>query len=94
MSKYTKAEVIAHVAETSGIKKSEAEAALDAFFELVTQQAKEGAKVTWAGFGSFAPSHRAARTGRNPQTGAEIQIAASTAMKFTPAKALQEALNN
>jgi len=91
---YTKAEIIAHVAESAGIKKSEAEKALDTFFELVTNQAKEGGKIAWAGFGSFQSTHRAARTGRNPHTGAEIQIAASTAMKFTAAKALKDALNN
>lgn len=94
MTTYTKAEIITHVAESAGIKKSEAEKALDAFFGLVTNQAKEGGKIAWAGFGSFQPTQRAARTGRNPHTGAEIQIAASTAMKFTAAKALKEALNN
>jgi DNA-binding protein HU-beta len=94
LSNYTKTEVIAHVAETAGISQTQAETAIDSFFKLVREQAKSGSKISWAGFGSFATSRRAARTGRNPKTGEEIQIAASTAMKFTAAKALKEALNH
>jgi DNA-binding protein HU-beta len=94
MTNYTKSEVIAHVAEAAEISQTQAEKALDAFFGLVREQAKRGSKIAWAGFGSFAASQRAARVGRNPKTGEEIQIAASTAMKFTAAKALKEALNN
>ena len=94
MSNYTKADIINHVAESAGINKAQAEKSLDAFFSLVTEQAKVGSKVAWAGFGSFQPAQRAARTGRNPHTGAELQIPASVAMKFTAAKALKEALNN
>ena len=93
MSNYTKTEVIAHVAESAGISQSQAESALDAFFKLVKDQAKAGSKIAWAGFGSFTSSQRAARMGRNPKTGEQIQIAASTAMKFTSAKALKEHLN-
>ena len=54
---------------------------------------KKGDKVAWPGFGSFSTTKRAARTGRNPQTGAPVKIAASTAMKFTPSATLKAALN-
>jgi DNA-binding protein HU-beta len=94
MSNYNKADVIAHVAENASISKTQAEAALNTFFGLVTNEAKTGGKISWAGFGSFQPSQRAARQGRNPHTGEPIQIPASTAMKFTAAKALKEALNS
>jgi DNA-binding protein HU-beta len=94
MNSHTKSDIIAHVAEAAGITKAQAETALDAFFSLVTDQAKQGGKLAWAGFGSFAPSQRAARTGRNPRTGEELQIAESVSMRFTPAKALKETLNS
>lgn len=93
MANYTKAELLTEVAERAGVSKTEAESVIDALFSTVTGQAKAGNKVSWPGFGSFSISHRAARTGRNPQTGAEIQIPASSALKFTPAKALKDLLN-
>lgn len=93
MNGHTKADIIAHVAQSAGITKAQAESAIDAFFNLVTEQAKNGGKLAWAGFGSFAPSHRAARSGRNPRTGEELQIPSSTSMKFTPARALRDTLN-
>lgn len=89
----TKAELLDAVAAEAGASKAEVERTVGAFFDVVLAQAKAGDKVTWPGFGSFSTTERAARTGRNPQTGAEVQIAASTAMKFQAATALKTALN-
>lgn len=89
----TKAELIDAVATSAGVSKSDAERTLGAFFDHVTKTTKKGDKVSWPGFGSFSTTKRAARTGRNPQTGAAVKIAASTAMKFTPSATLKSALN-
>jgi DNA-binding protein HU-beta len=89
----TKAELIDAVASTAGVSKAEAERTLGAFFDHVVKSAKKGDKVAWPGFGSFSTTKRAARQGRNPQTGAPVKIAASTAMKFTPSSTLRAALN-
>ncbi len=94
MSNYTKAELLNEIAERAGVSKNDVESVIEALFTTVTQQAKAGNKVSWPGFGSFSTSQRSARTGRNPQTGAEIQIPASTALKFTAAKALKDELNS
>ena len=64
-----------------------------AFVDLVVESAKKGDKVSWPGFGSFSTSKRQARTGRNPRTGEPVQIAASTAMKFSPSSTLKAELN-
>jgi len=89
----TKAELIDAVADTAGVSKAEAERTLAAFFDYVVAETKKGEKVAWAGFGSFSTTQRSARTGRNPQTGAPVEIKASTAMKFTASSALKSALN-
>ena len=89
----TKAELIDAVASAAGVTKTDAEKTIGAFFETVTKAAKKGDKVAWPGFGSFSTSKSAARTGRNPQTGAEVKIAASTRMKFTASSTLKAALN-
>jgi DNA-binding protein HU-beta len=89
----TKAELLDEVAEAAGVTKTAAEGVLTAFFDAVTAAAKEGSKVAWPGFGSFSASQRAARTGRNPRTGEPVQIAASTAMKFTASSTLKAELN-
>ena len=89
----TKAELIDAVATTAGVSKADAERTLGAFFDHVTKTTKKGDKVAWPGFGSFSTTKRAARKGRNPQTGAPVKIAASTAMKFTPSCHAQGALN-
>ncbi|HEC08420.1 MAG TPA: HU family DNA-binding protein [Acidimicrobiales bacterium] len=95
MSKnYTKSELLSEVAEKAGVAKSEAEQVLGAFFEKVTEAVKGDRKVSWPGFGSFSKTHRAARTGRNPQTGDPVEIKASDAMKFTASKALKEEMNS
>lgn len=89
----TKAELIDAIERESGVNKADAESAVGAFFNIVTSAALAGDKVTWQGFGSFSTSKSAARTGRNPQTGAPVEIAASTRMKFTASSTLKAALN-
>ena len=89
----TKAELIEAVADSAGVSKADAERTVQAFFDTVVSSTKGGDKVQWPGFGSFSTTERSARTGRNPQTGAEVQIAASTAMKFTSSSTLKAALN-
>lgn len=89
----TKAELIETVAAAAGVSKADADRTISAFFETVTKSAKNGEKVAWPGFGSFSTSKSKARTGRNPQTGAAVKIAASTRMKFTSSSTLKAALN-
>lgn len=83
-----KAELIAKVADDAGITKTQANAALDSFVEAVTKTLKGGGKVTLVGFGTFSVSKRAARNGRNPQTGAVIKIKARKVAKFKAGKEL------
>jgi DNA-binding protein HU-beta len=89
----TKAELIDAVSQSSGVSKADAERTIGAFFDYVVSETKAGDKVAWAGFGSFSTTQRAAREGRNPQTGAPVQIKASTAMKFSASSTLKQALN-
>jgi DNA-binding protein HU-beta len=91
--KMTKAELIDAVAQKAGVSKADAERTIGSFFELVVASAKNGEKVAWPGFGSFSTSSRKARTGRNPQTGAPVQVPASIAMKFTSSSTLKSELN-
>lgn len=88
-----KAEFVAKVAEKAGLKKVEAEKAVSAFLETIEEGLKAGDKIAFVGFGSFEISERAARTGRNPQTGAEIKIAAAKVPRFKPGKALKDSVN-
>ena len=88
-----KAELIAAVAENAELTKKDAEKALKAFVDVVTEQLKEGEKVQLVGFGTFEVSERAAREGRNPQTGKTMKIAACKAPKFKAGKALKDAVN-
>ena len=83
-----KAELIAQIAEDAGVSKTQANAALDSFVATVTKTLKKGDKVTLVGFGTFSVSKRAARTGRNPQTGATIKITAKKVAKFKAGKEL------
>ncbi|MEI2749002.1 MAG: HU family DNA-binding protein [Ferruginibacter sp.] len=83
-----KAELIAKIADDAGITKTQANAALDSFIEAVTKTLKSGNKVTLVGFGTFSVSKRAARNGRNPQTGAVIKIKAKKVAKFKAGKEL------
>ena len=88
-----KAELVAAIAEKTELSKKDAEKALKAFTDVVAEELKKGEKIQLVGFGTFEVSERAARTGRNPQTGAEMTIAASKAPKFKAGKALKDSLN-
>jgi DNA-binding protein HU-beta len=83
-----KAELISKIAEDTGITKTQANAILDSFVEAVAKTLKGGGKVTLVGFGTFSVSKRAARNGRNPQTGAVIKIKAKKVAKFKAGKDL------
>ena len=83
-----KAELIAKIADDAGITKTQANASLDSFIEAVAKTLKKGDKVTLVGFGTFSVSKRAARNGRNPQTGATIKIKAKKVAKFKAGKEL------
>lgn len=87
-----KAELIEKVAETTGLTKKDATASVDAVFASIQGFLSEGEKVQLIGFGNFEVRERAARKGRNPQTGEEIQIAASKVPAFKPGKALKDAV--
>ena len=89
----TKAELIDAVADAAGVSKADAERTIGAFFDTVVSSTNKGDKVAWPGFGSFSTSKSAARTGRNPQTGAAVKIPASTRMKFTASSTVKSALN-
>jgi len=88
----TKDEMIAKISTDSGISKKQASAALESFMSGITTQLKDGQKVSFAGFGTFACSDRKARIGRNPQTGAKINIPATRVPVFKAGKHLKEAV--
>ena len=88
-----KTELIAAIAEKSGLSKKDSEKALRAFEESVTQELANGGKVQLVGFGIFDVAERAAREGRNPQTGEPMKIAASKAPRFKVGKTLKDAVN-
>ena len=88
-----KADLVTAMAEKAGISKKDAEASLKAFTDIVAEELKKGEKIQLVGFGTFEVSERAARTGRNPQSGAEMVIPASKAPKFKAGKALKDSLN-
>ena len=88
-----KTELVAAMAEKAGLSKKDAEAALKAFTETVTDELKKGEKIALVGFGTFEVSERAAREGRNPQSGEVMHIAASKAPKFKAGKALKDEIN-
>ena len=88
-----KTELVAAVAEQADISKKDAEKVLKAFVDVVTEEMKKGDKVQLVGFGTFEVSERAAREGRNPQTGETMTIAASKAPKFKAGKALKDMVN-
>ena len=87
------AELIAEVAERAGLTKADAGKAVEALIGSITDALKQGDEVRITGFGTFGVSERGERQGRNPQTGAQITIAASKAAKFTAGKAVKDALN-
>lgn len=89
----TKAELINAVAEQAGLKKVEAEKAIAAFVNTVSDLLKKNDKLSLIGFGTFSTSKRAARKGQNPQTGKKIDIPAAIVPKFKPGKTLKDAVN-
>ncbi|MBR0163295.1 MAG: HU family DNA-binding protein [Lachnospiraceae bacterium] len=88
-----KAELIEAMAKSNKLSKRENEEVVNAFVDVVTKELKKGGKVQLVGFGTFEVGKRAARTGRNPQTGEEIKIKASKAPKFKAGKALKDSVN-
>ena len=88
-----KTELIAAIAERAEISKKDSEKAVNAFGEVVTEELKKEEKVQLVGFGTFEVSKRAARTGKNPQTGEPMTISACNAPKFKAGKALKDAVN-
>ena len=88
-----KTELVAAMADQAGLSKKDAEKALKAFTDVVTVEFKNVGKVQLVGFGTFEVSKRAAREGRNPQTGKVMSIAASKAPKFKAGKALKDLVN-
>ena len=88
-----KAELVAAMADKAELSKKDAEAALKAFTDVVAEELRKGEKIQLVGFGTFEVSERAARTGRNPQTGEEMTIPASRAPKFKAGKALKDFVN-
>jgi len=87
-----KAQLVDAIATKADLTKAQAKAALEQVLEGITESLKDGEPVQLIGFGTFKLNHRAARTGRNPQTGAEIQIAAANIPAFVPGKALKDAV--
>ena len=88
-----KTELIAAMAEQTELSKKDAEAALKAFIDVVSEELKKGEKVQLVGFGTFEVSERSAREGRNPATGETMTIAASKSPKFKAGKALKDLVN-
>jgi len=88
-----KSELIDAVAEAAGLTKADSSRALDAVISAVSGAMGKGEQVSILGFGTFLVRHRNARVGRNPQTGAEIQIKAANVPAFKPGKALKDAVN-
>ena len=88
-----KVELVEAMAKETGLSKKDTEAALKSFINVVEKTLKKGDKVQLVGFGTFEVSKRAARTGKNPQTGEKIKIKASKSPKFKPGKAFKDLLN-
>jgi len=88
-----KNDLVAAVAATSGLSKSDADKAVDAVLDSITASLKKGVEVRLVGFGTFVVTKRAATEGRNPRTGEKIQIPASKQPKFKAGKALKDAVN-
>ncbi len=89
----TKEEIVSQIASDADTTKVQARTALDSFIGCVTKTLKKGGRVSLVGFGTFSTSKRSARTGRNPKTGAPIEIKAKTVAKFKAGKELSGAVN-
>ena len=87
-----KQDLIAKIAQDTGLPKSSAAAAVDSFFEGITKSLRKGQPITFVGFGTFKTTQRKARTARNPQTGAAIKIPKRRVVKFTAGKGLKSAV--
>lgn len=87
-----KANLVDAISEQSGLSKADASKSFDTALSVITSALASGNAVSLVGFGNFSVSRRNARVGRNPQTGAEIQIPARNAVKFSPGKALKDAV--
>lgn len=88
-----RSELVDSVGAATGLDRHQSESAVKAVVEAVIAEVKSGGKVTIFGFGTFAPTSRAARVGRNPQTGEAVNIAASTGVRFSPATSVKALLN-
>lgn len=88
-----KTQLVAEIAEKSELTKVQAKSALEQILSSITDSLKDGEPVQLIGFGTFKVNHRAARTGRNPQTGADIEIKAANVPAFVAGKALKETVN-
>ncbi|NOU58357.1 HU family DNA-binding protein [Marinifilum sp. JC070] len=88
-----KQELVSAIAEKAELSKADSEKALNAMMDSIKESLVKGESAQLIGFGTFSLTERAARTGRNPQTGKEIQIAAKKVVKFKPGKAIDEAVN-
>ncbi|MEM9771545.1 MAG: HU family DNA-binding protein [Cyanobacteria bacterium P01_D01_bin.73] len=89
-----KTELVDLIASKAGMTKAQSKAALESILDTITDSLKDGEPVQLIGFGTFKTNHRAARTGRNPQTGAEIQISAANVPAFVAGKALKDAVKS
>jgi len=92
MNNFNKGELIDAVAEQTDMSKKDVASVLEAILDKTTEEMRKGNKVTFTGFGTFKTNRRAARQGRNPQTGETIQIAAATVPKFSAGKGLKDAV--
>ncbi len=88
-----KNELVSAVADEAKLSKGDAQTAVDAVFAVITNELKGGGDVRLVGFGNFSVTKRAATTGRNPQTGAEVKIPARSVPKFSAGKGLKDAVN-
>lgn len=88
----TKSDLVSMVADKAGLTKADSQRALDAVVSAIAKCLAKGEKVTWTGFGTYEVRHRAARMGRNPQTGAPLHIAASKTPAFKAGKGLKDAV--
>ena len=89
----TKAELVAKIADKNGSSKAQAESSMNAILEIIQGELAAGNKLTLTGFGTFSISHRKARTGLKPRTGAEINIPACKVAQFNPRKVLKDSVN-
>eukprot|EP00558_Chaetoceros_sp_UNC1202_P011016 CAMPEP_0197247612 /NCGR_PEP_ID=MMETSP1429-20130617/29903_1 /TAXON_ID=49237 /ORGANISM="Chaetoceros sp., Strain UNC1202" /LENGTH=142 /DNA_ID=CAMNT_0042708557 /DNA_START=224 /DNA_END=652 /DNA_ORIENTATION=- len=90
---FRKPEFVASIAQKTGMSKADSEAALAAVLETISENVADGKRISMLGFGTFKLTHRAARKGRNPKTGEEIQISASKTPSFSAGKAFKEKCN-